>query len=142
MVYAYVGGIVSQEYFDEVKQTAEELGVKDQVRYLGAVSPGAEMNAFYNLADMTIFLSKYEGFPLVCIESLSAGIPVLICSDNLLDFGEGCVKCSADTAEDIIADYITHAEKISDIKGKARENAILNYTWDKIAGDYLKQFSR
>ena len=142
LVYAYVGGIVSQEYFDEVKQTAEELGVKDQVRYLGAVSPGAEMNAFYNLADMTIFLSKYEGFPLVCIESLSAGIPVLICSDNLLDFGEGCVKCSADTAEDIIADYITHAEKISDIKRKARENAILNYTWDKIAGDYLKQFSR
>lgn len=36
-----------------------------------------ELNEFYNCGDVFFFPSKYEGFPLVVLESLAAGVPVV-----------------------------------------------------------------
>lgn len=136
LCFAYVGGIVSQEYFDEVKAAATQLGLEDKVMYLGAVSPGEEINELYNIADATIFSSSYESFGLVCIESMSAGVPVLICSDSLLDFGEGCIICNADNfIERVKADVLENAE-YSALCNRARKNATENFTWTKITRDY------
>ena len=76
-VFAFAGDIVSQEYYQEVLRTAKEEKVENQVVYLGTFSPGEEMNGLYNIADTTIFVSRYEGFSLACIESISAGVPVV-----------------------------------------------------------------
>ena len=138
LVFAYVGGIVSREYFDEVGALAEELGLKDKVLYLGAVSPGKVMNELYNIAEATIFSSKYESFGLVCIESLSAGVPVLICSDSLLDFGDGCIVCDSYIFGEKIKREILSNTEYSILCGKARNNAVNNFTWKKIACDYYK----
>lgn len=136
LVFAYVGGIVSQEYFDEVADVAKELGLAEQVFYLGAVSPGEQMNELYNIACATIFSSKYESFGLVCIESLSAGVPVLVCSESLLDFGEGCLVCSPDDFADKVKTNILNNAEYASLCKKARENAVDNFTWAKIASDY------
>lgn len=136
LVFAYVGGIVSQEYFDEVKKLTENLGLEDKVRYLGAVSPGEEMNELYNIACATVFSSRYESFGLVCIESLSAGVPVLICSDSLLDFGDGCIACTAENISHRVKAQILSNEARELLAGKARKNAEENFTWAKIARDY------
>ncbi len=138
LVFAYVGGIVSQEYFDEVKATAKELGLEDKVMYLGAVSPGEEMNGLYNIAQATIFSSRYESFGLVCIESLSAGVPVLICSDSLLDFGDGCVICTADNFREKVEGEILSNSEYKSLCEKARNNAVSNFTWEKITQDYYR----
>lgn len=138
LVFAYVGGIVSQEYFDEVKAGAKELGLEDKVFYLGAVSPGEEMNELYNIAQATIFSSKYESFGLVCIESLSAGVPVLICSDSLLDFGEGCIVCDSYNFSEKIEKEILSNTEYNSLCEKARNNAIENFTWKKITQDYYR----
>ncbi|MBO5271064.1 MAG: glycosyltransferase family 4 protein [Clostridia bacterium] len=139
LVFAYVGGIVSEKYFEEVKKTAEELGVSDRVQYLGAVSPGEEMNRIYNMADATIFISKYESFGLVCVESLSAGVPVLLCSKTLLNFGVGCIECHYSTTSEIALKIISDKEQRADLSMSARANAIAHYTWAQIAEDYLKK---
>ncbi|WP_139018742.1 glycosyltransferase family 4 protein, partial [Elizabethkingia anophelis] len=36
-----------------------------------------KMNEFYNSGDIMYFPSKYEGFEMVTLEALSAGIPVI-----------------------------------------------------------------
>ena len=136
LVFAYVGGIVSQEYFDEVERTAKELGLADRVIYLGTVSPGEEMNEIYNIALATIFSSRYESFGLVCIESLSAGVPVIICSDSLLDFGDGCIVCNPENFNDKVNEEIFSNDEYIQLCEKARKNAEQNYTWAKIAEDY------
>lgn len=142
LIFAYVGGIVSQEYFDEVKAAAKELGLEDKVTYLGAVSPGEEMNGLYNIAQATIFSSKYESFGLVCIESLSAGVPVLICSDSLLDFGAGCILCNADNFREKVEKEILSNSEYNSLCEKARDNATENFTWVKIARDYYESMCR
>jgi glycosyltransferase involved in cell wall biosynthesis len=139
LVFAYVGGIVSQEYQTEVQAITGKFELDEgKVRYLGAVSPGEEMNELYNIADATIFSSKYESFGLVCIESMSAGVPVLICSDSLLDFGDGCIICNADNfTEKVNAEILSNAD-YSSLSARARQNAVNNFTWAKIAMDYYK----
>ena len=136
LVFAYVGEIVSQEYFEKVKASAVKLGVDDNVKYLGAVSPGEEMNGIYNIASATIFSSNYESFGLVCIESLSAGVPVLICSDSVIDFGDGCIVCNTDNFRMKIEKEILINKEYGLLCEKARRNAVENFTWGKIAGDY------
>lgn len=136
LLFAYVGGIVSQDYFDMVMADAKELGLEDRVMYLGSVAPGEEMNELYNIAEATIFSSKYESFGLVCIESLSAGVPVLICSESLLDFGDGCIVCNVDNFVDNVNAHVLQNFEYTVLSKKARENAVNNFTWKKISQDY------
>lgn len=138
LVYAYAGEIVSQQYFDEVQQLAAALGVAEQVRYLGAVSPGAQMNALYNVAQATVFASRYEGFPLVCIESLSAGVPVVLCTDTVDKMG-GCIDCNADNIADKLPPVLDDNSALS---MAARDSAVANYGWGRIARDYLSELNK
>ena len=137
LVYAYAGGVVSAEYHTVVQNAAKELGVEDSVIYLGAVSPGKQMNELYNMADTTVFLSKYEGFPLVCIESLSAGVPVVLCSNSVSSLGEGCTQSAPDTLKDDIPAVISNLDSE---KAAARNTAQSQYVWSKIATDYKTAF--
>lgn len=139
LIYAYVGGIVSDDYFEKVKETAASLGVSDSVVYLGTASPGKEMNQLYNIASATIFASEYEGFPLVCIESLSAGVPVILCSELATELGEGSVF-ARDNIEVVIKEKIFTDSEI--LRASARKNAEENYSWNSIANDYIKVFNK
>lgn len=137
LVFAYAGDVVSREYFEKIQNDAKEFGVEEQVIYLGTVSPGQKINEFYNIAHATIFASRYESFGLVCIESLSAGVPVLVCSENMVDFGSGSIVCKPE-------EFIENAKVIiydnSDFKinNAARENVIQNYTWKNIAQNHVE----
>ena len=142
-VYAYVGGIVSQEYKDKIDAAAKSCGVADKVFYLGTFSPGEDMNRIYNLADATIFASEYEGFPLVCIESLSAGVPVLMCSDLAVDICGGVISATAETVIKAIEEnFLNDSDKHQKLRLESRQSAVENYPWKKIAEDYLTAFKR
>lgn len=140
IVFAFAGGIVSQEYFEKVNNTVKELQIEDKVFYLGESSPGEQMNRIYNMADATLFVSKYESFGLVCIESLAAGVPVLLCSESLSSFGEGSVMSNNENFEKDLLNLIHQNESYDLLAQKARENATENYTWEKIVEKYLKGF--
>lgn len=123
LLYAYAGGIVSEEYQRGVEETARNLGLSRQVRYLGTICPGEEMNRLYNLAAVTVLFSRYEGFPLVAAESLAAGVPVV----TPFPMGKGC-------AEDV-GFALKHREELSKA---ARETAERCLTWDAVAKEYRK----
>lgn len=143
LVYAYIGGIVSQEYFDKVNRTAKDKSVSDKVVYLGTASPGEEMNRLYNMADATVFASEYEGFPLVCLESVSAGVPVVICSDMPINLGAGCIVTDAEAAEqDIEEKIISQSDEYKKLCVSARENALKNYSWQSISQEYSAAFNK
>lgn len=142
LVYAYAGGIVSREYADRVEVSAREYGISDKVIYLGSVTPGEEMNRIYNLARATVFASEYEGFPLVCAESLSAGVPVVVCSDLSINLGAGSVQTDKDKiVKDIERAAILDTEKYKRLCLDARENAVNNYLWQSVAQEHITAFA-
>lgn len=139
LVYAYVGGIVDEEYQQQVKTFVEDNGLAEQVRYLGMVSPGKELNELYNTAMTTILPSRYEAFGLVAIESLSAGVPVLVDRNSPIRFGIGCVCFDADNASQYVEKLINgNAEQLRE---SARNNSLNQYSWNKIAADYATEFA-
>lgn len=141
MLYAYVGGVVDEAYHEKVIAFAKENGVDDRVRYLGMLSPGGELNELYNAAELTIFPSRYEAFGLVAIESLAAGVPVMIDEQSPLDFGCGSIKYNA---SDVLSSvYILEDEKeYMQFRSMARDGAVAKYSWNKIADDYLSAFRK
>ena len=140
-VFAFAGDIVSQEYYQEVLRTAKEEKVENQVMYLGTFSPGKEMNGLYNIADTAIFVSRYEGFSLACIESISAGVPVVLCSDSLSSFGDGSILTERHDVADRIRQLLNDGDLLKEIKQAARKNAVENFTWSKTAQKYFDNFN-
>ena len=140
-VFAFAGDIVSQEYYQEVLRTAKEEKVENQVVYLGTFSPGEEMNGLYNIADTAIFVSRYEGFSLACIESISAGVPVVLCSDYLSSFGDGSILTERHDVADRIRQLLNDGDLLKELKQAARKNAVENFTWSKTAQKYFDNFN-
>ena len=141
IVFAFAGDIVSQEFYQEVLKIAKEESVENQVVYLGTFSPGKEMNGLYNIADTTIFASLYEGFSLACIESISAGVPVVLCSESLSSFGDGSILSAKDDVADKIGQLLYDADRLKELKQAARSNAVENFTWSKTAQKYFDNFN-
>lgn len=135
VVFAYVGGIVSQAYQMQIQQTARDLGVAGQVRYLGTAGPGEEMNRIYNLAAATVLLSRYEGFPLAVVESMAAGVPVL----TAFPLGEGCIPCTTENLAERVQALLIERETLS---RRARGTALSCHSWEAVAAEHTGIWQR
>jgi glycosyltransferase involved in cell wall biosynthesis len=67
-------------YEEQLRTRARELGVDDDVRFLGWVS-AEELEGLYAAAACFVFPSLIEGFGLPVLEAMSRGVPVA-CSDR------------------------------------------------------------
>ncbi len=74
---------------DDIDAQIDRLRVRDAVRFTGYV-PFADLPAIYNLAEMFVFPSVYEGFGLPVIEAMACGTPVVT----------GCVAALNEVAGD------------------------------------------
>jgi teichuronic acid biosynthesis glycosyltransferase TuaC len=59
-----------------LERLIRELGLVDRVRLTGSL-PNPLLPAFYNAADVTIHCPSIEGFPVVRLESLACGTPLV-----------------------------------------------------------------
>ena len=121
----------------EIENTIKKLNIGSKVTRLGFLTI-EDLVHVYNLADLTIVPSLYEGFGLPVLESMACGTPV-VCSDNssLSEIGKGAaIFCDSQDPKDI-------AQKIKQVysltpKGKLALSTKLishnsNYSWQKVA---------
>lgn len=140
IVYCYAGGIVDPSYKEKIDSLRTERGLSEKIRYFGEIKPGAELNEFYNLGEAMIFPSKAEGFSLVILEAMSAGVPVIINQKLEFKLSESCLKYN--TEDDFVMlinkeILNTYEQKIQ--SKKSREIIEKNYSWVAIAKDYYKE---
>ena len=139
VVYLYAGGIIDAEYQASITAIAAENGIAQQVRYAGELSPGEELNAYYNSAVLTVFPSKLESFGLVIIESLAAGRPVILAEKPLFALEHGCHVYDDEQAFVQLVDSLLRQQTWDHI---AREEVIRQYSWDKVAADHVDIWNR
>lgn len=143
LMYLYAGGIVDEEYHNSIKKYVADNGLDAQVKYLGMLSPGEELNRVYNMADATISLSKYEAFSLVVVESYSAGVPMLIDESNKSVFSIGAVLYNKDNFESKVKDIIFgDKENYQQLSDSVRNIATNNYSWAAIAKNYTDSWEK
>jgi glycosyltransferase involved in cell wall biosynthesis len=62
--------------YERLLRLVDGLGLAGQVRFLGYV-PAEDLAVLYNLADLFVFPSLYEGFGLPPLEAMACGLPVV-----------------------------------------------------------------
>ncbi len=118
-------GSMRSEYADKVRRAVTDYGLTDRVMYLEGV-PLADLPALYAMAKFSSYTSRYEGFGLPVVESLSTGTPVIAATGSCLEEagGPGAVYVNPDdcdafvkAADDILSNSV-YADKLSQ-RGKA-----------------------
>ncbi len=104
------------DYAAEVKDEIRRLGLTDRVIHLSGV-PFADIPALYACAALSTYTSRYEGFGLPVVESLTVGTPVIACKGSCLEeaggpgalyFEPDDVEGVTDAARHLLDDVVFH----------------------------------
>lgn len=137
-IFIYAGGIISKEYQEKIVKYASANGIANQVKYIGELKPGRELNKYYNIADVMVFPSKSEGFSLVIIEAMSAGIPVIVNENLQFKLSDLCLKYKdKNSFLKLIKEQILDTQRRKELSVNIRSAVVANYSWDRIAADYF-----
>ncbi|MCZ6463812.1 MAG: glycosyltransferase family 4 protein [Proteobacteria bacterium] len=130
-------------YLPELERLAAKLGVA--VRFLGQV-PHEELMQLYATTKIFVFTSAAENFPMVLLESLSAGCAVVTTDTS------GCREVAEDAAvmvppEDPMAlasalsALLEDEARIAQLGELARER-VARFRWSRVAGEYEALYHR
>lgn len=94
------------QFFRQIAQRADTLGLRNQVFFLGFVPP-SDLRAIYRGAKCLVFPSAFEGWGLPIVEAFAEGVPVA-CSDatSLPEVTAGAALLFPPTDAHLMADSI------------------------------------
>jgi len=135
------GGYAEVDY----RVQAQQLQLEERVIFAGPQSPRADLPAHYNLGDFLVLPSTHsEAFPLVVLEAMASGLPVIVSSlpgpAAMVEAGkDGLVARNGDLSDLVrnIQFLSTNANLRRQMGGAARDKVLAKYQWEKV-GDVLE----
>lgn len=126
--------------FDEIYKTIHDLGIEDNVRFLGYV-PERDLVYLYNMATVFVWPSLYEGFGIPPLEAMQSGCPVITSNTSSLPevVGDGAIIVDPND-ENALADAIIKVLKNSEYsKELVRKgfNQSKKFSWKLSADRFL-----
>ncbi|OAM52531.1 glycosyl transferase family 1 [Methylovorus sp. MM2] len=126
-------------------QLTEELGLQDNIKFIGYLDRNTELNACYHAADVFVFSSKTETQGLVLLEAMAQGVPVVALAElgtkSILVEGEGALI--APENESVFADKVfslfDDADKRRALGESARSYTMKRWT-SRAQADRMVQF--
>ncbi|WP_052863203.1 glycosyltransferase [Streptomyces niger] len=122
-----------------LRKVAEEHGVSERVRLLGAVSHDA-MPALMSSADLVLSLPRYEPFGIVPLEAMACRTPVVATAvgghlDTVVDGVTGVLVPPVDDhgLDRVIRSLLDDPARLARLGAAGRERALDRYTWDRVA---------
>jgi len=129
--------------YEEIFAAVERMGLEEKVIFSGFVAD-EDLPALYNLADLFVFPSLYEGFGLPPLEAMSCGTPVITSNASSLPevVGEAglMVKATdveglAEAMQRVLEDDALREEMMARGLEQARK-----FTWEKAAAKLLSLY--
>jgi glycosyltransferase involved in cell wall biosynthesis len=122
-----------------LKQQARDLGVSDQVDFVGFVSD-KERNQFYQTAACAVFPSLYEPFGIVALEAMALGCPVVVSDvgglSEIVKHAQTGVTVYPDNAESVawgVLHILADPIRACDYAANAYQAVEDLYNWPRIA---------
>ena len=134
-------------YRTELVQLADTLGVSHKIQFTGSV-PYAALPQKYSQADIFTLCSSAEGMPLVVLEAMGSGLPIVASRvqgiEDLVDVEENGVLFTPGDVDGLAHGLIS---LINDSKrrvqmGKTSVARVQQYDWKNIAQSYLEIYQR
>ena len=138
VVYMYAGGVIDAEYKHKIDDFSKENGISEQVLYVGELSPGAQLNKYYNMASCSVFTSARESFGLVIIEAIITGTPVVLAGNLMFDSNDGSRVYNNPEEFVSLVDSIVNG----DIGWFDCKSIREKYNWDTVSKTYTDMFER
>lgn len=139
----FAGGVHDKQYFKQVHNRVQELGLVEKIKFLGIV-PHEKLLSLYKSAQGFLFPSTLEACPHTLIEAMACGVPIAtsnvppmseICQDAALYFNPYDPKDIVKKIELILSNKLLQARLRSD----GLERSVF-FTWEKTAVSLLKIF--
>jgi glycosyltransferase involved in cell wall biosynthesis len=131
--------------YDEIFARVEELGLSGQVIFPGFVAD-EDLPALYNLAELFVFPSLYEGFGLPPLEAMACGTPVVTSDRPSLPevVGEAGLMVEATDSQEL-AEAMERVLMDENLRREMREKGLkqaVKFTWEAAAGKLLDVYRR
>jgi glycosyltransferase involved in cell wall biosynthesis len=129
------------EYANFVRNKCKDIGVSEMVHFIGHRK---DMAAVYAAGDAFVLSSRSEGLPMVVLEALSAGLPVVATKvggvESLLRGVAGTVLVDSQDPEQLSAAMDKVLRGALDDGGGDMENFRKLYSIEAMADNYLNYF--
>jgi glycosyltransferase involved in cell wall biosynthesis len=133
------------DYEQELRRRADELGMSEDVRFLGWVG-ASELEGLYAASSCFVFPSLYEGFGLPVLEAMARGVPVACSGRGSLDevAGRAALRFDPESEPDIAAAIerlLTDSAEAGRLRAVGREHAA-RFTWSATAAGTVAAYER
>ena len=123
----------------------ERLGLNDSVHFTG-YAKFEDLPAIYNLADLFVFPSLYEGFGLPVVEAMASALPVITSNTSSLGeiAGDGAMTIDP-TNTDALADAIARLAVDEELRRDIGRRGLLRsrvFSWTQTAKEMLAVYHR
>ncbi|MBQ2838315.1 MAG: glycosyltransferase family 4 protein [Muribaculaceae bacterium] len=124
------------DHGDGYLQRLKELDVNKKVIFAGFVG-GENLRQLYSHARMFVLSSENEGFPLVMLEAMNYGLPMVVSdipATHLIELSQECYakKCDANDLADKIEKTYSNEQ--------AYEYDLSGYDWDNVARQTIEAY--
>lgn len=129
--------------FEEDLRQIEKIKNKDKIKFCGFI-PDEDLPAIYNLADLHIFPSLYEGFGLPVLEAFACGCPVVTtktgCTKEVT--GDAAILADPYSINDIAEkmELVLTNNKLRESLVKKGFERVKEFSWEKCAHETIQVF--
>jgi len=128
--------IIAGEGF--TRKNLETLARGYPVRFLGKV-PHKNIPRLYQESDLVVVPSSYEGLPLVILEAMASGIPVLT-SDSCPNFGNSQFETrSVDDLAEKMTRFLKN-EELTKTQTQQGLKTVQEFSWENVAKQLVKTY--
>jgi len=138
--------LVGHGEISEYQKMAKGLGIEKFVVFHGKVSHN-EVPLYFRSADFCVFPSRHEGFPLVVLEAMASGLPIIASNipifREVLNKGERGVLFETGSPIALSNSVIT-LYRDSELRNrilKAALGLVPNYSWEHISEKYISLYN-
>jgi len=144
-IVVLVGGHMPEsDYCARLRRLHDRLDLTDNVRFLGYRN---DIGNLYAAADAFVLSSRSEGLPMVMLEAMMAGLPIVATRvggvpDALQDCGLLVPPEQPDELAGAMGRLLTDPQMASDLGGKAQKRARQEFSLDRMVARYLDVYER
>ena len=142
-IHIYIAGLGPQE--EELKELVKELNIEENVEFLGFIS-GGNKYAWYKSVDVCVFPSRHDSGPIVLLEAMACGKPIIASNVGGIPFMVEDGKTGflfesgnvGELAEKIV--ILLKDKEMQEKMGEAGLEKVKEFTWEKIAEQTVKVY--